>query len=805
MKNIKHILKGVASGLIWGLGQLFNKQYLKALFFFIFFALFVFIELSTGKIVSGYDPYQQRLDGRDFSDNEAENFYKYYKFNSLNPIPEFDEYYLTSSADGNFTMDELIYFTALNIKKESSPKYFSLSSYISKYKKGNEFINVSSTKDLLLDNEEDVNKINSLTLKSITTISWLDPVTKIEYAKTESKEDKNVYVYVNRNNESDILSKEEVEHFLILERSGKLFYSKTDTTKIYLQVTINKAIVYYENLIDPTDKLYVSSYEDKPEDCKIYDGAKYSAVPKYKGTSIYVSNDDVFVYYYPDNINCGYYRTTFSSLLTEFFDQRYKNSDYDQTDFARFKLLVYFNINENVKNEFEKNFDNFYFDRAGFFLKGIWSVITLGSANTREFQEISYLTTALDSSTFKGGSTPIEKIVVRGHLSSNLLISGLIAVLLLCYFVVFLVWSARDAYTTSRKYDETGEKLNTKQYFKSVYEGSFEYIVLMPALFTITFVSIMPILFSFLVAFTSYSGNEADAGLFEWIGFANFTKIFVFGGNIPFGKVFWKVFTWTVIWAVLSTATVFFGGFLQAIIINSERVPLKKFWRTLYILPWAIPAIITQMVFANIFNEVGVVNAFLRNIGAYDLFKSWGILGKPFSEVTGTIQKIFYLGADNIQWFTNPYNPWFVRIVLVIVNIWIGFPYYMALMTGVMIGIDETLYEAADIDGATKKQKFNYITFPLVMYSTAPLLVMSFSGNFNNFGMIYFVTQGGAHHGDIAYAYAGDTDILISWMFSLTVDYKNYNMASVFSIIIFFIVGSIAAWNYSRTQAFKED
>lgn len=211
------------------------------------------------------------------------------------------------------------------------------------------------------------------------------------------------------------------------------------------------------------------------------------------------------------------------------------------------------------------------------------------------------------------------------------------------------------------------------------------------------------------------------------------------------------------------------------------------------------------MVFANIFNENGVVNAFVESLGLYDVFKNWGILGVQFSELTSGFQRAFYLGYDNIQWFTNSFNPWFVRITLIVVNIWLGFPYYMALMTGIMIGIDKSLYEAADIDGAGKQQKFKFITFPLVMYSTAPLLVMSFSGNFNNFGMIYFVTQGGAGAGDIANAYAGDTDILISWMYSLTVKYKNYNMASVFAILIFFIIGSLAAWNYSQTKAFKED
>jgi arabinogalactan oligomer/maltooligosaccharide transport system permease protein len=241
------------------------------------------------------------------------------------------------------------------------------------------------------------------------------------------------------------------------------------------------------------------------------------------------------------------------------------------------------------------------------------------------------------------------------------------------------------------------------------------------------------------------------------------------------------------------------------LIINNDHVPFKKFWRTLLILPWAVPAIISQMVFNMIFNETGVLNATLESIGVYDLLKQLGMLGRNITEYPSAFSKLFYWGEENIQWFHNPHNKWFVRSTLIVVNIWLGFPYYMALMSGVMVGIDRTLYEAAEIDGATKGQRFRYITFPLVMYSTAPLLVMSFSGNFNNFGVIYFITEGGANAGSLQTAYAGDTDILISWMYTLTVDQKIYNMASVFSILIFIVVGSIAAWNYSQTRAFKED
>ena len=129
----------------------------------------------------------------------------------------------------------------------------------------------------------------------------------------------------------------------------------------------------------------------------------------------------------------------------------------------------------------------------------------------------------------------------------------------------------------------------------------------------------------------------------------------------------------------------------------------------------------------------------------------------------------------------------------------------MALMTGVMTAIDKTLYEAADIDGASNGHQLTKITIPLVLYSTAPILIMTFSGNFNNFGVIYFITGGGPNENNFNMGYAGDTDILISWMYKLTVDQAIYNMASVFSVLIFFFVGSVTAWNLTKTRAFKED
>ena len=399
-----------------------------------------------------------------------------------------------------------------------------------------------------------------------------------------------------------------------------------------------------------------------------------------------------------------------------------------------------------------------------------------------------------------------ESHPVLGHVSTHVLLEGLIGVILSLFFFIFMIWSIVDAYRTSEKIYKEEEGLGGTEYFKEVYESSFEYIVLSPALFVLAFISIMPIIFGFLLAFTSISGKQSMIDTFDYVGFKNFFALFNFtdGFGASFGKAFWRVLLWTIIWAVFSTGTVFFGGLFQALILNSERVQFKRFWRTILILPWAMPALLSQMVFSVMFGETGFINNLFRQVGLYDLFMKLGWLGRDFSMLEG-VEKLFYIGRDNIQWFTNPFNPTFVKIILIIVNIWLGFPYFMALMSGIMTAIDKSLYEAADIDGATKWQKLRYITMPLILYSTAPILIMTFSGNFNNFGVIYFITGGGPNAGSYSRGFAGDTDILISWMYKLTVDESIYNIASVFSVLIFIFVGSITAWNLSRTRAFKED
>jgi len=468
------------------------------------------------------------------------------------------------------------------------------------------------------------------------------------------------------------------------------------------------------------------------------------------------------------------------------------------------KMLVQINFRYDVETyeEYAEVFDNYFHEQGGFFVRGIWGMITLGVTPSRTLTQHYVLDFFIPDGFSRRG------VELQGHFSHQLLLRGIISTLLLFYFIAVWVWNMRDAYKTAKIIRMEKRVPNQKQYFKDLYEESFEYIVLMPALFVITFVSIMPILFGMFVAFTNYNAEHIPPNnLFTWVGLENFRTIFTLSrdGGMPFGSQFFRVFGWTMIWAFGSTLTCFFGGFFQAVILNNKRVVFRKFWRSLLILPWAIPALISQMIFNVMFRNRGYVNAVLENIGVYDLLHRFGMLGRSFQDAGTGLQRLLYLGEDNIQWLTNEANPWFVRIFLIIINIWLGFPFFMALMSGVMTSIDKSLYEAASIDGATGFQQFKFITMPLVLFATSPLLIMTFAGNFNNFGVIYFITGGGPG-GDYTTAYAGSTDILISWIYKLTTDanIRWYSMASVFSLLIFLIIGTISAWNFTRTRAFKE-
>jgi Binding-protein-dependent transport system inner membrane component. len=169
--------------------------------------------------------------------------------------------------------------------------------------------------------------------------------------------------------------------------------------------------------------------------------------------------------------------------------------------------------------------------------------------------------------------------------------------------------------------------------------------------------------------------------------------------------------------------------------------------------------------------------------------------------VISWLQNIGILKKDIIPWLSDPV---LAKVMLILVNLWLGAPYFMLMITGIMTSMRQDIFEAALIDGASKAQQFRYITLPMLLYQTMPLLIMSFSYNMNNFGGVYFLTNGNPTDTITTQSYAGTTDTLITWMYKLTLDQRLYNKASVVAIIMFLVVAPFAMYNFAQTKAFKD-
>jgi arabinogalactan oligomer/maltooligosaccharide transport system permease protein len=239
-------------------------------------------------------------------------------------------------------------------------------------------------------------------------------------------------------------------------------------------------------------------------------------------------------------------------------------------------------------------------------------------------------------------------------------------------------------------------------------------------------------------------------------------------------------------------------------VVESKYVKGKRFWRTSMIIPWAIPAMISLMVFRNAFDPDGLINQVLIATGQMKIVSTF----------------LFNIGLHGqidtpIFWFDAIYNGRLAKFVIILVNLWLGAPYFMMLIAGVLNTISGELYEAADIDGANGWDKWRNITLPLVIRATIPVIVTTFTFNFNNFGAIFFLTGGGpAWDPDliptsmrITGGTPGQTDILISWIYNLSFngDKAHYNLAAVYSMVIFFLLGGFAIYNLAKARSFWEE
>ncbi|OIQ94701.1 maltose transport system permease protein MalF [mine drainage metagenome] len=261
-------------------------------------------------------------------------------------------------------------------------------------------------------------------------------------------------------------------------------------------------------------------------------------------------------------------------------------------------------------------------------------------------------------------------------------------------------------------------------------------------------------------------GDAFPQGWKENVGFKNFSDVLT---NQTLRAGFLKIFAWNFVFAVVSVASTFLLGMMLALLLNTARLRGKALYRSLLILPYAIPGFVTALVWSSMFNQD-----------------------------YGLINKILHL---NIDWLGDP---WAAKAAILITNLWLGFPYMFIVCTGALQSIPGDVLEAAKIDGASAFRTMRSIIMPLLLVAVGPLLIASFAFNFNNFGLIFLLTGGGPF--ESANTSIGSSDLLITYAYRLAFSgvNPNYGLAATVSIFIFFIVGLMSYQGFRRTKALED-
>ena len=367
--------------------------------------------------------------------------------------------------------------------------------------------------------------------------------------------------------------------------------------------------------------------------------------------------------------------------------------------------------------------------------------------------------------------------------SFTILLSSVISLFTILVFVLIYIHNIKAVYGLQKK-KEAGEHINTfKEDIKSLFQERFHITLLSLPTIGVIAMNIIPILVLIAVAFTNYDQKHMPpAALFTWVGFKNFQTLFTSSITVTFGYAFRKILGWTLLWAVLATATTFLGGILLAKALVSKTTKLPGVWRVLFIIAIAVPQFVTLLLVRNFFADSGIVNTICANAGITDFLKRIGLVGEHLTY---------------IPFLTNPH---WAKFMIVIINIWVGVPYQMLIATGVLMNIPEDQIESAKIDGATNFQVFWKITMPYILFIQGPALITDFVKNINNFNVIYLLTQDVyvTSNQKLANSSATEVDLLVTWLFRLTNENYNYKMASVIGIMVFLICAAFTLVSFSK-------
>lgn len=250
------------------------------------------------------------------------------------------------------------------------------------------------------------------------------------------------------------------------------------------------------------------------------------------------------------------------------------------------------------------------------------------------------------------------------------------------------------------------------------------------------------------------------------VGFKNFQSVLT---DPTLRAGFLKILTWNIAFAAVSVISTFLLGMLLALLLNDPKLKGKGLYRSLLILPYALPGFVTALVWASMFNQdFGLIN-----------------------QLTGL----------HVDWLGNP---WAAKAAILLTNLWLGFPYMFIVCTGALQSIPNDVREAAKIDGVSSFRMLRSITMPLLLVAVGPLLIASFAFNFNNFGLIFLLTGGGPF--EAQNTSIGSSDLLITYAYRLAFSgvSPNYGFAATVSIFIFAIVALMSYQGFRHTKALEE-
>ncbi|MBD5515197.1 MAG: sugar ABC transporter permease [Lachnospiraceae bacterium] len=358
---------------------------------------------------------------------------------------------------------------------------------------------------------------------------------------------------------------------------------------------------------------------------------------------------------------------------------------------------------------------------------------------------------------------------VEGDNSVVMLLMGILSVIAVLFLVYCYLSNIKDVYETQKLCERGGRPMKFREELKQLLDRKFYKTVLLLPVVGVCVFNILPIVFMILIAFTNYGSSTVPPKLVDWVGIDNFVQVATLS---QFAPTFTRILVWNLMWALISTAVNYFAGLGLALLLNKDCVKGKAFWRAFPMLAYAVPGFITLLGFKFMFSYGGPVNQIITGMGH---------------------RAVGFLDID---------AKWMARIIGFTINAWISVPSIMLLATGILSNRDASQMESAKIDGANAFQQFRHITLPFVLFSTTPVLISQFIGNFNNFGIFFFLRGGLYIDG---YFLASDTDLLINWLYNLSINNNYYNVGATISLVIFIITSLISLMIYTNSSSYREE